>query len=223
MRSVGPLGPASITVNHETRPVQSLIAALVCAATTLGQSSPGTLPASQPGETIVAARQRLARIKSSERSDPDRALLTALDFALAIGVGDVHKANGLIDVVGYQALPLAGDLPEKPDKPLAPPAIERLLAALPKIDVGTLPASCAAVVTHKELRDEFPAVATWMLPQDQAVVFQPAPGNPLETWLRRAACLVVRIRAERATIIGGNFLQALTAAAEAAAPTAEDK
>ncbi len=195
-------------------------------ATALTQSNPSTQPASQPGETIAAARQRLARTKSPERSDQERALLTALDFALAVGAGDARKAAGVIDAVGYQALPLAGDLPDKPDKPLAPPAIERLLAALPKMDVGALPASCAAMAAHTTLPDQFPAVANWMLPQDQVILFQPLPGNPPrrdEIWLRQPACVVVRVRGERATIVGGNFLAALAAAAEAAAPAAEEK
>jgi hypothetical protein len=197
--------------------------ALLCAATALGQSRPTTQPAPQPAETIAAARQRLARIKSRDRSDREKALLAALDFALAVGTGDARKATSLIDAVGYQVLPLVGDLPEKPDKPLAVPAIGQLLAALPKMDIGALPASCAPVVPRATLRDQFPAVAAWMLPQDQVIVFQPAPRKPPEVWLRQPACLVVRVRAEHATIIGGNFLAALAAAAEAAAPAAEEK
>lgn len=206
--------------------VATVAAALLCAATAFSQSNPSSQPSPQPAETIGAARQRLARIKSQERTDQDRTLLAGLDFALAVGAGDARKLSGLVDAVGYQALPLTGDLPEKPDKPLALSAIERLLAALPKIDIGTLPASCAAVAAHKSLPDQFPAVATWMLPQDQVIVFQPAPAGPsrrVDAWLRQPACVVVRVRAERATIIGGNFLAALAAAAEAAAPAAEEK
>jgi hypothetical protein len=196
----------------------------LCAVSTLGQSPPTTYPASQPaGETITAARQRLAHIKSRDRSDSDRALFVALDFVLAIGSGDSRKLGPLIDAVGYQALPLAGELPEKPDKPLPPSAIEKSLLSLPKADLGVLPASCAAIMPRAALRERFPAIATWMLPPDLAVVFRPIAKSPIPSWLTQEACVVVRIRGERATIIGGNLLQALTTAAENAAPPAEEK
>ncbi len=191
---------------------------------TLGQPPPTTHPASQPaGETIAAARQRLAHIKSRDRTDSDRALFVALDFVLVIGSGDGRKLGPLIDAVGYQPLPLAGALPEKPDKPLPPSVIEQSLTSLPKADLGVLPASCTALVPRTALRERFPAVATWMLPQDLAVVFRPIAKSPIPSWLAQEACVVVRIRGERATIIGGNLLQALATAAENAAPAAEEK
>jgi hypothetical protein len=202
-----------------TRRSGVLTVAFSCAVAALGQSQPAT----QPAETIAVARQRLTRIKSRDRTPSDRTLLAALDFVIAIGSDDSRRIANLVDAVGYQALPLAGDLPEKPDKPLSPAAIEKVLPELPNADLGVLPAQCAAVVPRAALAAEFPAVATWMLPQDLAVVFQPVRGNSLPTWLSQRACVVVRIRGERATIIGGNLLEALLMAAENAAPEAEEK
>jgi hypothetical protein len=76
--------------------------------------------------------------------------------------------------------------------------------------VAGLPAECAAVVEREKLRDEFPAVATWMLGmEDLAVVFRPRPSEHVAGWLTHDACLVVRLRGERATIVGGNLLEAL--------------
>jgi hypothetical protein len=201
-----------------------LAVAFFCAAGAAGQSRPATQPASRPAEeTIAVARQRLAHIKSQDRTDYARGLLAALDFVVALESGDSRKIGTLVDAVGYQALPLAGELPEKPEKPLSPAAIDKIMAGLPKTDLGALPASSAEVVTRLKLVAEFPAVAVWMLPQDVAIVFRPVTGSAAPTWLSQSACVVVRIRGERATIIGGNLLEACFMAAENAAPEAEDK
>jgi hypothetical protein len=200
-----------------------LAVAFSCAADVASQVAPSAQPTSGPAwQTIATARQRIAQVKSKARSDADRALLVALDFLAAVGTGDGHRAGLLLDAVGYQALPLTGELPERPDRPLTPAALEKSLAALPRADWAALPTGCVEHQTRAALAATFSAVATWMLPQDQAVVFHPwERAGP--SWIRQDACLVIRIRGERATIIGGNLLEALTAAAEKAAPAAEDK
>lgn len=194
-------------------------------------SQPTSLPTTQPAELptlpiptardadepYASARRRLARLPAAQREPEDHALLAALDFVLALDRGDGAKAAERIDAVGYTALPLTGELPEKPDKPLLPAAVaDRVkargeptgLGAAPRLD--EVPLHTVRVLTPPALREEFPAVALWMLPQDLAVVFRAPEDGPARGWLTCPACVVVRIRADRATIIGGNLLDALT-------------
>ncbi len=201
-----------------------LTVAFSCAAVASGLPGADAQPTTRPAtETIAAVRQRLAHLRPADRTNSDRALLAAFDFVLAVGTGDGRRIGSVLDPVGYQALPWTGELPERPEKPLLLPAIEKLLPTLPKADHGALPAGCAELVTRAALAAEFPAVATWMLPHDSAVILRPAPDTPAPGWLTHDACIVVRVRGERATVVGGNLLHALLVAAESAAPPAEDK
>lgn len=196
--------------------------------------SPQSQPASQPAptsepavpagsETVAQARRRLARIRPEKRTSDDHALLTALDFSLAIGQADGRRAAGLLEAVGYQPLPLDGDLPEPPPKPVPNSDVEKTVAARRPMKVEDLPIAQIEVYTRKRLRPLFPAVANWMLAQDRAVVFRPAGDPPLANWVATEACLVVRIRADKATIAGGNLLQVLGADAELAPPDGKDQ
>ena len=214
--------------DRRTRRLALLAVAFCCAAASLGQSRPTSQPATQRAtqpapETVATARARLNRIKLRDRSPGERTLLVALDFALAAAQSDPRRAALVVDAVGYQALPLAGDLPEKPDKPLLGAALEREVLGLPAADLAKLTMDRVEAVPREKLRDSFPAVAAWMLPQDVAVVFHTAPVDQVPNWLVHDACLVVRMRGERATVLGGNLLQALAEAAEARAPEAEEK
>ncbi len=174
-------------------------------------------------ETVAQARRRLARIRPEKRTSDDHALLTALDFALAIGQADGRRAAGLLEAVGYQPLPAVGDLPEPPPKPVPGSDVEKAIAARRPMKVEDLPIAQIEVYTRKRLRPVFPAVADWMLAQDRAVVFRPAGEPPLSDWVTTEACLVVRIRADKATIAGGNLLQVLGADAELAPPDGKDQ
>lgn len=207
-----------------TRRLMFLAVAFFCAHPAAAQSQPTSQPATQAApETVLAARQRLNRIKPPDRSSADRTLLVALDFALAVSQSDPKRAGAVVDATGYQTLPLSGDLPEKPAKPLLATALDREILGLPRADVARLTLDRVEIVPREKLRETFPAVATWMLPQDFAVVFRTAPADQVSNWLAREACLVVRIRGERATVLGGSLLQALADAAEARAPEAEEK
>ncbi len=209
---------------RRTRRSVLLAVAFFCAGAARGQSLPASQPASAPAdEPLAAVRQRLARVQPRERAPRDHALLAALDFALAVGRKDATQALRVVDAVGYQPLPLAGELPDPPERPLLLAALERQIGFLQPLEVGRLPSAVVAVRTPRELRAEFPGVATWMLPQDWAVVFQPAPEARVPGWLREAACVVVRMRGERATVLGGNLVQALVDAAEAVALPGEEK
>jgi hypothetical protein len=218
--------PRGGKLSTHTRRLMFLAVAFFCAGAASAQSQPTSQPATQPApapETVLAARQRLNRIKPHDRTPAERTLLVALDFALAVTQSDPKRANAVVDATGYQTLPLAGELPEKPAKPLLAPALEREILGLPRADLARLNMDRVEIVPHEKLRDSFPAVATWMLPQDFAVVFRAAPADQVSNWLAQDACLVVRIRGERATVLGGSLLQALGDAAESRAPEAEEK
>ncbi len=214
------------------------------------------LPASQPGgETIAGVRQRLTALKPDERTRDDTARLATLDFLVALGESNGPRAAARVDAIGYQPLPLAGDLPEQPARPIPrgtvakdtpppkkaaggkargrtpppreppddavdksaseAPAAERetisaRVSARPKIELAGWPAECVIVADRQAVRAAFPAVARWMLPtEDIAILVRPPPGPPVQGGLTQEACLVVRLRGDRATIVGGNLLAAL--------------
>jgi hypothetical protein len=159
----------------------------------------------------VAARQRLARIAADRRTPEEHALLATIDFVLALGKADGGRAAACVDAVGYQTLPLAGELPEQPNKPVLPAVLEKQLAARPTVDVARLTVSDFEVLTRAGVRARFAAVATWMLPEDRAVVCR-RPAAELAGWVPREACVVVRVRAGKTTIMGGNLLEVLGSA-----------
>jgi hypothetical protein len=197
-----------------TRLAIVLIVALRCALPVSGQAEPSSQPATRPAtETMASARQRLLHLRPGERSRRDRARLVAMELILAIGQAGGREAAAVIDPVGYQSLPLEGELPDKPDKPISPAAFEKEIAARRPADLGELPADLLQVVVPDGLREEFPAIATWMLPQDLAVVIRAPADHAVPNWITRDACLVVRIRGEKATILGGNLLEALAMSA----------
>jgi hypothetical protein len=159
----------------------------------------------------------------------DLALRTALDFCIAIGAGDGQRAAAALDVVGYQALPLSGKLPESAEKPLSQIELIPQVGRRLPFDVSGMPASAFCVLSRGDLTQQFPAVAQWVLPQ-QDIVIRITPDHigagdpagaaaaadahaaaaPTSEWLRQPACVVVRIRGQRATIVGGNLLAALS-------------
>lgn len=200
-----------------------LTVAFLCAVVVWGQVPTSMPTTTQAAETVALARQRLSRIPLKERTDRDRALLAGLDFVLAMGKSDGRRAAILIDAVGYQPLPMTGELPERPALAIPASEVHKLVAGRPLTDLANLSADRIEVVAPGVLREAFPAAATWMLPQDWAVVFRPKSEDRVAHWITRDACLVIRIRADRPTILGGNLLEALATAAEAAAPSGEEK
>lgn len=172
--------------------------------------APPTQPADPALETITEARHRLTRTPADRRTRVDHALLASLNFTLAVAQADGAKAALLIDAVGYQALPVDGDLPDVAARPLSAESLAAQISARAPVDFGGLRLQQHVQLLRREqVRTLFPAVATWMLPdQDFAVVVQPdAALGP--HWLNEPACLVVRLRATRATIVGGNLLAQL--------------
>lgn len=174
------------------------------------ESQPATVPVDPKLETLAAARQRLARTPPARRSRDDSALLTALEFALAVARADGPRAAAQVDVTGYQMLPLAGDLPERPDRPVARDLIEQYVSGRPPSDIGGLTMDRVEVVPRSRVGALFPALAKWMLAEaDVAVVFHPPVSRGPADWLTRDAALVIRIRGQVAVVMGGNLLEAL--------------
>jgi len=147
----------------------------------------------------------------------------ALSFAIEIGRADGSAVAALVVPVGYQELPLAGDLPERPAKPLQRAALKARIADRQLIETTRVPSSCLDVLKRDELRDKFPAVATWMLPGDLAIIYHVSIGDKWPRWITRDACAVVRIRGRRASIVGGNVLDVLVPPpADTTAPPSDD-
>jgi hypothetical protein len=157
--------------------------------------------------TILGEWQRIRTLPAGQRSGSETALAAVAEFVIAVGESNGLKAADKIDPVGYQDLPLSGELPEEPGRPRAAGEIEKLFAGRPPVSLAGLPTTSFEVLTREKLRPRFTAVATWMLPKDYAVLIRPVPGWP--EWVQRECCLVVRVRATRATIVGGNLLEAL--------------
>lgn len=133
--------------------------------------------------------------------------MAALDLTLALGRADGAAVTGLLDAVGYQALPLSGELPENPDKPTPRADVRQLVEARPVAALGDLPFAGFRVMKRSALSALFPAAAQWMLPTDWAVVIEPAPG--VAEWVQQRCCVVVRVRARKPHILGGNLLECL--------------
>jgi hypothetical protein len=215
------------------------------------------VPASRPGgETVADLRLRLTQLKPDERARDDTARLAALEFLIALGEAHGPRAAAHVDAIGYQPLPLTGELPERPPRPIPrgtiakdPPArpkasggkarertppptreprdedvdkprseapaagretMSARVSAQPKIELAGWPAECVIVADRRTVRTAFPAVARWMLPlEDIAILIRPPPGPPVPGGLTREVCLVVRLRGDRATIVGGNLFEAL--------------
>jgi hypothetical protein len=197
--------------------------ALLLAAPARGQSKPTQTPASQPAarESVPAAYGRLSRIPSKRLTREQLALRGVFELTLATGEADGARAARLLGPVGYHALPLEGPLPEKPGKPISRAEFREVVKRRAPLATEDLCAEDLEVLGREALRKQFPAVARWMLPQDLAVVIQPAKQAPPGGWISRECCVVVRLRARKLSIMGGNLLAALARPAagnEAAKP-----
>lgn len=176
-----------------------------------GQSKRPRPPASSQSsrtETVNDALRRLRGLESKKASRKDLALRTGLEFCLALGEPKGTLAAELLDVVGYQVLPLEGELPEKPEKPLDRQTVTARVDARELARVGNVSVERFQLLDHTALRAFFPAVAKWMLPQDLALLVEPT-SDETDNWVTRQCCLVLRLRARKVTVIGGNLFAAL--------------
>jgi hypothetical protein len=177
-------------------------------AETLSAVGPGEAGAGlATGETVAEALRRLGRARALDLSAQDIALRAVLEFTQALGRPDGVRAAGLVEAAGYQSLPFEGELPGRPAKPISRQTLQLAVGQLPPAKFQQLPVSAFEVRDRAGIRDLFPAVAQWMLPTDWAVLVRPVAG--FENWVRREACVVVRLRARKPVIMGGNLLEAL--------------
>lgn len=181
------------------------------------RSRPPVKPATQPAEPVVeptpgsilAERRRLNRIPRTQRSVEEVAALAGIDFLLAVANADGARAASLIDVVGYQQLPEGDLLWEDPPRPIDPNLLAGRISSRERVAIGELPVETVEIRPRINL-GEFPAVALWMTAADRALIArasEPAPPG----WVAKDACLVIRVRADKATIMGGTFFDVLPA------------
>jgi len=201
------------------RPTRGKKATTKPAATSQPTSTETTRPVGP--ETYAQTRQRLMRIAADRRTPEQIAMLTGLDFALALSQANGARAVAVVDATGYVTLPLIGPLPERPAKGLYPEVLEPQLSVRRPIKIDDLPSETLQVTTAEKLKDRAPAVATWMLTtNDRAVVFLP-PEPRVPGWVQHEAYLVVRVRADHGTVVAGTLLASLNSASPA--PDGEEK
>jgi hypothetical protein len=171
--------------------------------------APATQPA--PPETLGELRQRLAAAAGRGTPREQVALRCGAEIVLALGAGNIDGAVRFVDPVGYQPLPLDGPLPETPERPIAAEALAERLRACRLEGVERLPATSLEVLNRDGALERFPAVGRWMQRQDVVVLVHGADTGGMP-WLTQRACLVVRVRAGRPSVLGGNLLAALRSA-----------
>ncbi len=191
---------------------------LLCLGRSALAQAPATQPAvgTQPSAAGVAgvepAIELLERLRSAPLRSLERrqiALRAALEFCVALGAADAQRIEAYLDATGYHPLPTEGLLADQTPQPLEPAALVIKLAARKPADIAALPAALWEPLSFEDVSRLYPAMAEWMLPS-QDVVIRVQPGAAPATWLARPACLLVRVRGQRATVIGGSLLAALT-------------
>ncbi|MEP0845434.1 MAG: hypothetical protein HRF50_01275 [Phycisphaerae bacterium] len=183
----------------------------------IGDQAPASAPvasstpaASRPVETVSQQLARLSTTAPADASKHDLALRAGLQFCLAVAAADARRALECLDATGYQPLPLRGPLLDEPGKPIGAAAMRIRIEQQPHAALGAEPAGRFAALQRRAAAELFPGVARWMLDDDWAIVF--TPGGALPNWSQDSCCVVVRVRATRATVIGGNLFAALEAA-----------
>lgn len=185
-----------------------LVSTVTLAALLLGAADDAP-PATQPERDTLAGRlQALQERPDDELDDKDRATVVALQFIIAIGENDPNEAAGLLDVVGYQRLPLSGKLDTIPERPLQPADLVETLQRYEFNPIGDVDLEAVALHNRRSLERWFPAVARWMGPQDYALRMRGRDEGGI-SWLKQRGCIVVRVRGDKATVVGGNLFAAL--------------
>lgn len=156
--------------------------------------------------SLGAAYLDWVRLESPTRGQ--QALRCAAALCLAMGAQDMDTLAGLLDAVGYQPLPLRGELPLSPARPTQLSEIRARLATHPRLRLDGLDASTLELMTRGAARELWPAVAQWILPTDFVVLARPSPQHP--AWVTQTCCLVVRVRDNgTVVVVGGNLLEVL--------------
>ncbi|MBL8879541.1 MAG: hypothetical protein JNG88_10520 [Phycisphaerales bacterium] len=195
------------------------------AAKSTSQPSTGRAPvALDPPDSIGRRLNELQRLKNRRLNDKEIALRAALEFLVAVGAGDGESAARVTEAVGYQPLPLGEKLPNPPAAGIGLDSLRAQVAARRPAPIRELPIGCIQLVQRDELQSLAPAISRWMLPDDWAIVIadateadggnestphHDAPAASPGRVFPEPAVLVVRLRAGRATVMGGNMLAAL--------------
>jgi hypothetical protein len=189
--------PADTTLRR-VRPVGTITLALFMPAL-LGQAA----SAPSGGETVGERLAELVRVPAKQRSSKDIAEQLALEFCAAIGEADGARLESLVYVVGYQPLPLAGELPDPPHRPIPPAALAKRVGARQKAGVLSVEMARFALKPPVDVREPFPAIARWMASDDWALIVHPI---GIAGWPTESRCIVIRVRGGRAAVIGGNLI-----------------
>ncbi len=181
-------------------------------------TKPNTQPAPQPAPepetgpaTLGRVARDLGRLPKTERTTEKLALQAGLEFMLAVSAADGDRAVRWLDATGYQPLPIEGPLPDPPGKPVLATEIAAQIKSRPAAPIAGLPPEAVAALRRADVAARFASVGQWMLPGDFGVVFESGHDPREPPWLPRDALVVVRVRGMRATVMGGNLLEVLTA------------
>lgn len=193
-----------------------LLACLALAAQVRASSGAVQSPAPVAQQDAVPASaprslaQRAAELRASrgERRPAEIALRAGIEFVLTVAEADGRRASEAVDVVGYQVLPLEGWLPENPDPPLTRAALAERVSRLNRVGIGAARGDVVEALDRRAARAEFPAPADWMLPDDVLVAVRPL-DEVSRRFVRGPACVIVRVRAGRPSIVAGTLLDAL--------------
>ena len=158
--------------------------------------------------TVGGALRGLNFLKTARLHERHIALRTGLGFALALSRSDGKAAAALIDVVGYQPLPLVGPIKNPPTPVWARENMQAYITGSAFGPLADVRLNALELRTAEELAPTFSAVSRWMTSQDIALVIHgAAEGGP--AWLPQRSCIVVRVRGPRAVVRGGNLFNAL--------------
>ena len=179
-------------------------------ATQPAAPQPAPEPETGPA-TLGRVARELARLPRNERTPEKLALQAGLEFMLAVSAADGDRAVRWLDATGYQPLPIEGPLPDPPGKPVLAPEIAAQIKSRPAAPIAGLPPEAVAALRRADVAARFASVGQWMLPGDFGVVFESVHDPREPPWLPRDALVVVRVRGVRATVMGGNLLETLSA------------
>lgn len=168
-------------------------------------TQPVPRPPFAPG-TIGQRHNELIRLKNRRLDEKEIALRAGLEFLIALGSADGAAAAQVVEAVGFQPLPLGEILPNPPLPLIPSETLKKCVSARTVLPIRDLPLDAVEIVGRDRLRAFAPAMAHWMLSSDWAVILD---GESVSALFSEPVVLIVRIRAGRPTIMGGNLLHCL--------------
>lgn len=185
-----------------------IIGCAAAAALILSAAGVQTCLSDDTGQSLSQELHALTRIKPGDRTRDQSARRCVIQFILALATGEPEQCASLVDPVGYQPLPSDGPLPDDPAKPVFGAALREMLQLRRSPALSDASSATIRVMRGADAPDELRGAKTWMLPDDRLVLISP-PDPPVAGWLKRRAFVVVRVRASRALIVGGDLLAAI--------------